>query len=141
MKKYDKIKIEYKEVANSIKQIRNLTADKAPKIVYIPPVIPCINSCDIFTQSESAINYYKTAGVKKVVVQSVDICKKYVIVLFKSNDVSKKYFHSDSIGDIYSQNNHIADMEKQNILTGYIMISHHQDTLSIQGLISLYLKL
>lgn len=112
----DKIKIEYKEVLNSINQIKNITSFNEQKLAYIPPVIPSINSYDIYGQCITAFSYYKLAGIKKVILQPVEIDKKYVIILCNTIDDSRKYFSSNGYGEIYSQYNSITNDRKLNII-------------------------
>lgn len=139
----EKVKIEHNEVESSILEIKSI-ADDGRWVVYLPAVIPSINSHDIYSQSEAALSYYKYMGKRKIIIECRDIYSQYVFIICKSEDVSRKYFNSDEKGEIYSQyspqlkskKHEIIDNIHSHFASSGFFYEHNTEFIVFEGIIS-----
>lgn len=96
-----KVKIEFDEVQKTIDILKGIHGNLS-RIVYIPPVIPSINSGSIEQQALCISRYYYSMGAKRLIIEQRDMDRETVFIVCRDSETFSRRFQSDGVGYMYS---------------------------------------
>lgn len=115
--KDEKVRFSGSEVTRALEILQACNV-QLPWIVYLPPFTSSIIHDDLKNQVKAAVDFYRHRGARKIVIQSVPHSPLAVVVVCRDNNISRSYFLSENIGEIYSINNNLSinEVRKQELL-------------------------
>lgn len=105
---HGKVEVDGRYAKDAIETISTRTV-RMEELIYVAPTMSptpeTSNLDDYLEHPNEAFGYYKSKGIKQVVVQKKHMGSRALVTLFKDKQTGKKYFNKETLGTVASRNN------------------------------------